>query len=164
MGILAPCLIYPDGTIQNSVKKFPTVTDKLRKLGQIFLRLPLGRSDFYPDFPWDSPRVVDTAISACWIFRKEILGDVGYLDENIFYSPEDVDFCLRVWESGKKIVFYPHLKIIHHTQQISHNRPFSRVSISHLFGLLYYYKKHNYLFSYKSLKKRIEDLNGVFNS
>lgn len=164
IGILAPCLIYPDRTIQNSVKRFPTITDKLEKLVQIFLRLPVGRSDFYSDFPWERPQAVDTAISACWIFRKKLLSDVGYLDENIFYSPEDVDFCLRVWKEGKKIVFYPYLKIIHHTQQISHKRPFSTLSISHFFGLIYYYKKHNYLFSYRSLKKRIEKLRRIARS
>lgn len=52
VGILAPCLRYPDGIIQNSVKKFPTVTDKLIKLGKIFFGYNIGKNDFYSDFPW----------------------------------------------------------------------------------------------------------------
>lgn len=144
VGILAPCLIYPSGVVQNSVKKFPTIIDKLTKLGKIFFKLPVGKSDFYQDFPWGSVRAVDTAISACWIFTKKTLYNVGYLDEKIFYSPEDVDFCLRMWKSGKKILFYPQLKIVHYTQQVSHAKPFSRLSISHFFGLIYYFAKHKY--------------------
>ena len=158
VGILAPKLMLSDGNCQNSVKKFPTMTDKLIKLGKIFFELPVGKSDFYQDFPWGSVRAVDTAISACWIFTKETLYKVGYLDEKIFYSPEDVDFCLRIWKSHQKVVFYPQLKILHYTQQVSHAKPFSRLSISHFFGLIYYFAKHRYFFSYKSLMKRLGNL------
>jgi len=156
VGIIAPCLVYPDGAIQNSVKNFPTIVDKFLKLGKIFFNFKKGsQADFYKDFPWDTIRIVDTAISAFWIFKKSLIDKVGLLDENIFYSPEDVDYCLRVWEKGKKIIYYPHLKIIHHTQQISHRKPFSNQSISHFFGLFYYFKKHGYLFSRKRLKDRL---------
>jgi glycosyltransferase involved in cell wall biosynthesis len=73
-GMLAPCLLYPDRTVQNSVKKFPTIQDKLRKFGKIFLKQQKGsRTDFYDDFPWDRIRPVDTAISACWVFNKILL-------------------------------------------------------------------------------------------
>ena len=157
VGILAPCLRYPDGIIQNSVKKFPTATDKLMKLGKIFFGFNAGKSDFYADFPWEKIRSVDTAISACWIFKRELLYQVGYLDEKIYYSPEDIDYCVRVWENKKKIIFYPMLTILHHTQQISHNSPFSRQSISHFLGLIYYFRKHNYFFSRKKLLSRLKN-------
>ncbi len=35
-------------------------------------------------------------------------------DEDFFFYGEDLDLCWRVKESGYKIMFYPHVKIIHH--------------------------------------------------
>lgn len=155
IGLIAPQLVLLDGTVQNSVKKFPTLPDKVLKLrGILRLGSPLN-VDFYENFPFQEPREADTAISAAWFFRRELLQKIGYLDENIFYAPEDVDYSLRVWEAGLKIVYYPYLQILHKTQQISHKKPFSKISISHFLGLLYYYRKHNYWFSRNRLYKRL---------
>jgi GT2 family glycosyltransferase len=106
------------------------------------LGIHINQSDFYEEFPFVAETVVDSAISACWFFRKELCDDIGYLDEKIFYSPEDLDYCLRVYLSGKINVYHPYFEVLHHTQQISHRKPFSMVSFSHFAGLLYYYKKH----------------------
>jgi GT2 family glycosyltransferase len=147
IGIIAPRLILGNGSIQNSVKRFPTFRDKLSKVPAVILRTKVPDDDFYPDFPFEEARGVDSAISACWIFRKELLETIGHLDENIFYAPEDLDYCLRVCKAGMKILYYPDLTVLHHTQWISHRNPFSKVSLSHFWGLLYYYRKHGGWFS-----------------
>lgn len=139
---LAPRLLLPDGSVQHSVKRFPTMLDKLSKVPRILLRLPATRTDFYRDFPFAEDREVDTAISACWIFGRELMEEVGYLDERIFYSPEDLDYCIRVRKKGYRILYHPALTVLHHTQQITHKKPFSRTSLSHLAGLFYYFGKH----------------------
>ena len=151
VGIVAPKLIYPNGDIQVSVKKFPTLSDKMKRLLKVFANRDLKHSDYYSDFPFNQLREVETAISAFWIFRRETISAVGLLDEKIFYSPEDVDYCLRVWKAGKKVVYCPFFEILHHTQQISHHKPFSKVSLSHFAGLLYYFWKHGYCFSRRKL-------------
>ena len=154
IGIIAPRLVYENGAVQPSVKRFPTLGDKLLKLRKIFFGIK-AETDFYGDFPWDSPRSADSAISAFWLFKRELLEMVGYLDEKIFYAPEDLDYCLRVWEAGKKVMYYPDLVIKHKTQQITHKNPFSRHSLSHFWGLLYYFWKHKYLLSRTRLYKRL---------
>lgn len=145
MGIVSPRLILPDGTIQNSVKKFPSVLSKFMKIPKIILKIGIKDYDFYDNFPFSKVTEVDTAISACWFFRRELLDDVGFLDEKIFYSPEDVDFCLRVRKAGKKNIYYPYLTILHHTQQITHKKFMSKVALSHLWGLIYFFWKHKYV-------------------
>jgi GT2 family glycosyltransferase len=142
LGIIAPQLVLPGGSIQNSVKKFPTFLHKLVKLPKAIGNISISDNDFYEDFPFQVETFVDSAISACWFFKKSLVDDIGCFDENIFYAPEDVDYSIRVYKAGKKILYYPKLKILHHTQQISHNRPFSKLSISHMLGLLYYFRKH----------------------
>ncbi len=142
LAIVAPRLVLPDGSTQHSVKRFPTFVDKLRKVPGILLGRTVARPDFYPSFPFTTSTRVDTAISACWFFRADLLSAVGLLDEGIFYAPEDVEFSARIWEAGLDIVYDPSLTLLHHTQQISHRRPFSRVSLSHVKGLLRHHRKH----------------------
>jgi GT2 family glycosyltransferase len=147
VGIIAPRLLLEDGSVQHSVKKFPAFTAKLLKLPKVLFHIQVADADFYEDFPFAAERSVDSAISACWFFRRELLAEVGMLDENIFYAPEDLDFCLRVRQAGKTIRYFPELTLLHHTQQLSHRQPFSKLSWSHFCGLLYYFRKHGGWFS-----------------
>lgn len=145
IGIIAPRLLLPDGSVQHSVKKFPSVTAKLLKIPRIVLKVPLRDLDFYPGFPFEGDTDVETAISACWFLRQETFLEIGPLDERIFYAPEDVDYCLRVIKSGKRILYCTDLTVLHHTQQITHRNFLGRHAVSHLYGLLYYFAKHMYI-------------------
>jgi GT2 family glycosyltransferase len=156
IGIIAPQLLLPDGNIQVSVKRFPTFWHKLAKIPKAVLRFPLTDFDFYQSFPFKQNTFVETAISACWFLRNDLFSKLGPFDEKIFYSPEDLDFCLRVWKKGLKILYYPSFKVLHDTQRISHKAPFSKSSLSHLRGLLYYFKKHGGWFSTNALREEIE--------
>lgn len=156
IGIVAPSLYYGDGSIQPSVKRFPTLIDKIKKLSKIFFGLSLKDTDFYEEFPWANPTFVDSAISACWILTRKTIDKVGLLDEKIFYSPEDLDYCFRTWEAGRKVLFSPEMKIMHHTQQISHKKPFSRQAITHFSGLMYYFLKHRYCFFRKTFAENLK--------
>jgi len=147
IGLISPKLLLPGDIVQNSVKRFPTFLHKLLKIPLAVLKIPVPHKDFYEDFPFDTPTEVETAISACWFFQKKLIEKIGLLDERIFYAPEDIEFCVRVHKAGMKILYYPALTILHHTQQISHKKPFSKLSISHAFGLFYYFRKHGGWFS-----------------
>lgn len=142
IGLIAPRLLLPNGAVQNSVKRFPTMLNKLLKIPRIVFGIKTQNADFYEDFPFAEECEVDSAISACWFFSRGLLETVGFLDEKIFYAPEDVDYSLRVWQAGYRILFYPDYTVLHHTQQITHKKPLSRTSLSHFGGLLYYYWKH----------------------
>ena len=107
LGIIAPRLLLPDGSVQHSVKRFPTLVDKLNKVPRILAGRPAPRSDFYDSFPFDRCMLVDTAISACWFMRSDVLRSVGYLDEGIFYAPEDVEYSARIRKAGKRILYTP---------------------------------------------------------
>ena len=141
-GLIVPRLLMPNGSVQNSVKRFPTMLNKLMKIPQIVFGVTTRNSDFYKNFPFLDDCEVDTAISACWFFRRDAIEKVGYLDEKIFYAPEDLDYSLRVWKAGLSILYYPAFTVLHHTQQITHKNPFSKTSRCHFWGLLYYYWKH----------------------
>jgi hypothetical protein len=160
IGLVAPRLLYPDGSVQFSYKKFPTLTLKIlkglpiRKLNLLGEKMELYESKIYSkDF--NEAIGVDYCISACWLVRKKALEEVGLFDENIFYAPEDVDLCIRMWLNGFKVIYNPKVTVIHHTQRVSKKN--FRIAILHAKGLIYYFAKYRYLFSrdriYKSIKK-----------
>jgi GT2 family glycosyltransferase len=150
VGIVAPKLLYPTGHVQKSVDHFPTLPNKLKRY--FFLKMIEKRQE---KEQIESITEVDYAISAMWILKKDVLNKVGFLDEAIFYAPEDVDYCLRTWLSGNKVLYCPEVTAIHQTQEASRGFTISRLKIEHIKGLAYYFKKHKYLFRRPQVSGRL---------
>jgi len=106
-GLVAPKLIYPNGSIQKSTDEFPTIFSKIIRL--LFLR-QIEKRDFKKAI-FRKFFEVDYAISAMWVLKYQVFKKVGFFDEKIFYAPEDVDYCLRVWMAGYKIYYYTDVSI-----------------------------------------------------
>ena len=142
LGIIVPRILYPSGAWQKSFDRFPTVVDKINR----FFRLrAIEEREALQLGACTQPFCVDYAISAFWLMRRDLLDAVGLLDERIFYSPEDVDFCLRIWKSGYRILYVPSVSVVHHTQEISRGLKINKPKLSHIKGLFYYFCKHRYL-------------------
>lgn len=148
-GIVVPRLNYPDGRFQLSTDTFPTL---LRKLHRLFGLRSLEASATPPA----EPCTVDYAISALWLFRRSLLDSVGLLDEKIFYSPEDVDFCLRVWKAGRTVVYDPRVSAVHDAQELSRGARLNGFATRHAKGLAYLFWKHGYFLGLSRLYRRIE--------
>ena len=86
---------------------------------------------------------------------RKAIRKVGLLDEHIFYAPEDVDYCLRMWLNGYKVVYNPTAEVIHYTQRVSHKS--KKLAILHAEGLLYYFWKYKYLFSKRRIYNKIRN-------
>lgn len=158
IGIAAPRLLYPDREVQPSCKKFPTIVIKVCKFQPFkWLREWGERAELYDPRVYDKSfnRVieVDHCISAAWLVRRAAIEEVGLFDENIFYAPEDVDLCLRMWLSGWKVVYVPTATVIHHTQRASYKN--LKVAWKHAKGLFYYFRKHKYGLNRRRLYRKI---------
>ncbi len=151
-GLVCPRLTYPDGRFQLSTDVFPTF---VRKLQRFFFLKDMEKTMVEPQGP--GPFVVDYAISAFWMFPRSVMEKVGFLDERIFYSPEDVDYCIRVWKSGFEIHYLPAHAIVHDAQEISRSKGLriNFFTLSHAKGLFYLFFKHRYFFSGKKLRRSV---------
>lgn len=156
IGIIGPQMRNFAGQLQNSGRRFPTLSIKLMKaipINKIQKKGELLEKYNFNDI--NKVYEVEYLISACWFMRTEIIDIVGLLDENIFYAPEDVDYCMRVWKNGYKCCFSPKANIIHDYQRISKKKLFSRMNYEHVKGLIYFFIKHRYLFNaYKIINKK----------
>jgi GT2 family glycosyltransferase len=154
VGICAPKLVSPEGRLQYSCRKFPTIWSKvLRRLPLAWASRQLDEEELKT---WDHNGVaeVEYVIGACQLVRRRALEEVGLLDEVIFYGPEDVDFCLRAWKRGWKVVYNGDAMIVHHELRVT-RRVFSRLTLHHLRGLVYFFIKHRYFFSAARLRFEI---------
>lgn len=141
LGILHPMLVYPDGTFQESARKFPSFRSKVFRFLELEgLRKKVESIDAVLKKEI-SP--VYYAISACWLLRRDIFENVGLLDEKIFYAPEDAEFCARLWKSGYLVLYYPKISLIHSAKRLTKKNPISKLSFSHLEGLLYFWMKYD---------------------
>ncbi|PLX88170.1 MAG: glycosyltransferase family 2 protein [Desulfuromonas sp.] len=136
--MVVPRLVYASGNFQKSIDTFPTLCSKAYRY--LFLK----RLEQKAECEDGRSRPVDYAISAFWLLRRETLERVGLLDENIFYAPEDVDYCLRIWRAGLRIVYAPQVTVIHDAQEISRGFKINRAVLAHVSGLFYFFKKHGY--------------------
>jgi len=150
-GMAVPRLFYNSGNFQLSCDVFPTLVHKLKR----FLFLKKIESQPHKLQSVTSPVDVDYAISACWMLSRAAVDKTGLFDEKIFYSPEDVDYCLRVWERGFKITYIPNAEVIHDAQELSRGFKLSKFHFSHLKGLFYLMNKHKYFWSLANLYKRL---------
>lgn len=149
VGLIAPRLVYPTGRRQLSTDRFPTL---FRKIHRFFaLKAIESRMRQEPERPGIAD--VDYAISAFWLMRREVVEAVGLLDERIFYSPEDVDYCVRVWKAGYRVAYDSLLTAVHDAQEISRGLMLRPAALSHMKGLLYLYAKHRFILSGRTLRR-----------
>ena len=136
VGLTGCRLLYPDGTVQDSCKRYPGIGQKMKNL--------LFRSKVRYSYPDEIQTVFEPEyiIGACQLIRKKVIDETGLLDEHIFYGPEDCDYCIRVREKGWKVVYIPTVSMVHDCQRKTNARPFSALAWKHLKGLLYFYRKH----------------------
>ena len=150
-GLAVPRLFWGSGRYQLSCDVFPTLLHKLRRF--LFLRKMEAGDDSLSVA--NEPTHVDYAISACWMIRRDAFEKTGLFDEKIFYSPEDVDYCLRIWEAGYRITYVPDAEVVHDAQELSRGFRLSRFHLSHLKGLIYLQRKHRYFWGLNRLYRRI---------
>lgn len=154
VGVIGPRLVSPRGEPQATARQFPTMLSKLRRRSPPLLArlLPSDAIEL-----GNEPRRVGYVIGACQAIRTRALHQVGFLDERIFYGPEDVDFCLRMWKEGWQVVWDPRFTIVHHEQRATRRRVLSRLMLRHLHGLAYFFFKHRYLLHLPTFLTQIAD-------
>lgn len=144
VGLVGPKLVDPDGTLQYSCRRFPTLVDKV--LRRLPVRFGRAVADDVELRWWDHAGVrdVDYVIGACQVIRKAALDQVGLLDERIFYGPEDVDLCLRMHRAGWRVEYVPEAVVMHLERRVT-RKLLSTLTARHVYGLGYFFWKHGYL-------------------
>lgn len=142
IGIIGPVMKGLDGTVQNSGRGIPTFKLKLFKVLPVSsLRRKGEQMEQIPKK--DAITDVGYLMSACWMIPAKVVKEIGLLDENIFYAPEDVEYCMRAWKNGYRVAYNNQVYIIHAWQRLSKKKLLSKHNWEHVKGLFYLFHKYH---------------------
>jgi GT2 family glycosyltransferase len=108
IGVVGARLLYPDMLVQHAgIALIPT-----SGATHPFFRMP---KDFigYNGYT-HLVRNVSAVTGAVMATKMSIVKEVSGFDEHLSTDFNDVDFCLRVWCTGRRIVWTPFCEVIHH--------------------------------------------------
>jgi hypothetical protein len=117
VGVLGPQLLNPDGSIQSSRRRFPTLATAFVEstvLQRYFPRARLLWRYYCEDHSAQETQEVDWVVGACMMVRRQAVEEVGPLDESFFMYSEELDWCYRMKQAGWKVVYLPEAKVVHH--------------------------------------------------
>jgi GT2 family glycosyltransferase/glycosyltransferase involved in cell wall biosynthesis len=105
IGLVGPKLLYPDRTIQ-SAGSHRNQADPIW-FDHRFRFKPLD----HPPAELQAPCIAMTG--ACIYAKRSTLDTIGLLDERYPMAYEDVDWCLRAWQAGLRVLYQPFSALYH---------------------------------------------------
>jgi len=115
--IVAPKILNPDGSLQYSLRNFPTASNTVFEAMLLHRALPQATprwaetiidAEFYRD-----ERHIEWASGAAFVARAEAFDAVGPLDERFFLFSEETDWFFRASRQGLVSVYLPSMVVIH---------------------------------------------------
>jgi N-acetylglucosaminyl-diphospho-decaprenol L-rhamnosyltransferase len=117
-GVAAPLVRSPDGRVDDSVRRFPS-------LARLSRRVLLRQRE--PDYnPAHGRQPVDWAAGMFLLFHRDAYASVGGFDERYFMYLEDADICRRLARQERQTVWEPSVEVTHAARRAS------RKSLRHL--------------------------------
>jgi len=116
-GICVPKVMNSDGTIQLQCRRGEA------RPGEVFAYF-LGLANRFPNDTRftgyllnhiDNEKVneVKAVSGSCMMIRREVVDQIGYLDELYFAYQEDTDYCFQARKAGWKVYYVPTAQVIH---------------------------------------------------
>lgn len=148
IGIVAPQLLNPNKSFQQSCYRFPKFYIPL------FIRTGLGRfakkkleEYFMDDLEHTLPHQADWVRGSALLCRKEVLEKINGFDERFFMYLEDTDLCRRIWQIGYEVWYVPQAKMIHYYFRQSGGNEwikdlFKKMAWTHIASWFKYFNKY----------------------
>lgn len=144
-GLVGPGLVYDDGSLQRSCRRYPPLLLPLLRrppLARVFEQRPTVQRHLMSDFGHDHVRPVLYLLGACQLFRTELARRAGPFDQRVFIGWDDADWCLRIREVGGDVVFVPDATVVHTYRRQTRRRPVSHAALRQLGAFVYFQRKY----------------------
>lgn len=139
VGLVAPALVLPDGTLQDSAREVPMPVDLLLRRWR---RKDHGSVSpaIASDVPW--------VVGACIILRRSAFEDIGGFDRRFLLYFEDVDLCVRLRDRKWSVLVDPAVTVSHYHRAASRRSLLGWSTRQHIRSALRFYRAHpQYLLS-----------------
>jgi len=161
VGLVAPKVLYPDGTVQHLCKLIPTPFDLIGRRffgwGPFRKYVDARNKKFELQHScYDKQMDVPILSGSFMMIRTSVLKEVGLFDERYFMYLEDFDLCRRIGEVSRT-VFVADVEVIHEYEKGSYfNR---RLLRQHILSAIKYFNKWGWFFDKKRAKANAKCLN-----
>lgn len=139
-------LLLPDGSMDPACHRgFPTpwvAFTYLLKLERLFPKTKMFGEYHQLYKNVSTIHDVDCISGAFFMIRREVVDQVGLLDEDYFMYGEDIDWCFRIKKSGWKILYNPKVSILHKKKQSGRANILKKRRVT----TEIYFHKYNWLF------------------
>jgi GT2 family glycosyltransferase len=144
-GICTPKVLNRDGTLQKQCRRsFATPWDLFcyfSGLSKVFPHSRLFARYLVTYQDENAIHTVDAVSGSCMLIRRQVIDQIGLLDERFFAYQEDADYCFRAHKAGWEIYYYPKAQIIHYgSHGGSRVNPYRSIYEWHKSYWLYYRK------------------------
>lgn len=137
-GMLGPRLLWPDGTLQRSLRDFPFPGRLIAE------HIPFFSRRSAVNRVHDAEHEVEWFTGAVMVFRKDTFLKIGEFDEDFFFFHEETEMQYRLFLAGHPSVFIPSAEVIH-TGGFSAEKMFGReTQLKYIQGKLMFLEKHGY--------------------
>jgi GT2 family glycosyltransferase len=147
VAVVGPRLVNPDGSVQGSARRDPSVWTGLFGRRGLLTRFLPGNAVSRRELPalvheGVEPIEVDWVSGACLVARRSAWQRIGLLDERFFLFWEDADWCRRFRQGGWKVCYVPQARAMHRVG-VSRARRAVRSTLDFHVSAYRYYRKHN---------------------
>lgn len=159
VGIIAATLTNPDGTIQPQGGSYPTLwalachmllLDDIPLIGRFLpstqhtgrrtdVASPAHHLTGKPSEPTTQLKQKDWVAGTAMLLRREMLDEIGLLDENIFMYAEDMELCMRARHRHWDVAIHQSAFVTHLGSASAGSQ---RAILGEFQGYLYIWKKH----------------------
>jgi GT2 family glycosyltransferase len=145
VGICSPRVLNQDGSVQYQARRGEArpwdVFSYFSGLSKLFPNNPRFSGYLLTHIDNDKVIEVQAVSGSCMMIRKEVVEQIGYLDERYFAYQEDTDYCFQARRAGWKVYYVPHAEVIHYGGQGGSNiNPYFSSYHWHRSYFLYYQK------------------------
>ena len=112
-GIISPRIELEDGDLETNARKFLNpISEFISSASTGIITKSLNR--FYP-FSMNQKITLrcDWICFACALVKRQVIDDIGLLDDGYFMYYDDVDYCRRAKQAGWSILYWPKSTVIH---------------------------------------------------
>lgn len=148
IGLVAPKIYNPDGTIQYSAKLLPSPANLIvrRFIPIKFIQEKMDNRYELKFFNFD--RIIEVSyVMGCFMFiNTKVFQKISGFDERFFMYPEDIDLTRRI-QQHYMTIYYPEVSIVHKHGRGSYTN--SKLLYYHITSMIKYFNKWGWFFDKK---------------
>jgi exopolysaccharide biosynthesis polyprenyl glycosylphosphotransferase len=146
VGAVGPRLVYPDGRLQASARRFPELRSALVRRTPLRSVLRSSAAErrhlMLEEHEGDEVRDADWLLGAAVAIRGEAYRELNGLDDGYRLYCEDIDLCWRLHEQGWAVRYLPTAVIQHDLGELTRKRLLTVRTVWHMRSMARFVRTH----------------------